>query len=95
MADRGPLGSGKSTFVGTPQVALAGRVPSEVLPMDGFHFDDIVLNARGHKSRTGVPYTFDVVGLAAIPDRLAADDGRGVAVPIFDRSRFRAPVLGS
>ena len=66
--------------------------------MDGFHFDDIVLNARGHRPRKGAPHTFDVDGLAATLARLAADDGREVAVPVFDRSieiaRAGARIIG-
>jgi len=57
-----------------------------VLAMDGFHFDDRVLESRGHGARKGAPYTFDVAGLAVILQRLKADDGVEVAVPVFDRS---------
>lgn len=99
VAIAGAPGSGKSTFVEALQAALAGRVPAEVLPMDGFHFDDMVLNARGHRPRKGAPHTFDVDGFAAILGRLAADNGRDVAVPVFDRSieiaRAGARIIGS
>lgn len=86
VAIAGAPGSGKSTFVEALQTALAGRVASEVLAMDGFHFDDIVLNARGCRPRKGAPHTFDVGGLAATLERLARDDGSEIAVPVFDRS---------
>lgn len=86
VAIAGAPGSGKSTFVEALREALAGRVASEVLSMDGFHFDDIVLNARGHRPRKGAPHTFDVGGLAATLVRLVADDGSEIAVPVFDRS---------
>jgi pantothenate kinase len=56
-----------------------------MLPMDGFHYDDRVLEARGHRPRKGAPHTFDVDGFGAMLARLAADDGRDVAVPVFDR----------
>jgi len=82
VAVAGAPGSGKSTFA----ERLAGRLGGAVLPMDGFHYDDIVLEARGHRPRKGAPFTFDVGGLAATLARLAADDGRAVAVPVFDRS---------
>ncbi|WDD91596.1 nucleoside/nucleotide kinase family protein [Burkholderia sp. FERM BP-3421] len=54
--------------------------------MDGFHFDDRVLNARGQRARKGAPFTFDVDGLAALLARLRADDGKAIAVPVFDRT---------
>lgn len=86
VAVAGPPGSGKSTFAERLHAALADRVAAEVLPMDGYHYDDVVLNARGHRARKGAPHTFDVDGFAAMLGRLRADDGRDVAVPVFDRS---------
>lgn len=86
VAVAGPPGSGKSTFAERLHAALAGHMAAEVLPMDGYHYDDIVLNARGHRARKGAPHTFDVDGFAAMLARLRADDGRDVAVPVFDRS---------
>ena len=66
--------------------ALVPAVAAEVLPMDGYHYDDAVLEARGHRSRKGAPHTFDVDGFAAMLARLRADTGRPVAVPVFDRA---------
>jgi len=86
VAVAGPPGSGKSTFAERLHAALASRVAAEVLPMDGYHYDDIVLEARGHRPRKGAPHTFDVDGFGAMLARLRADDGRDVAVPVFDRS---------
>jgi pantothenate kinase len=85
VAVAGAPGSGKSTFAERLQALVDGRVPAQVLAMDGFHYDDLVLTARGHRPRKGAPHTFDVDGLAATLARLAADD-RDVAVPVFDRS---------
>lgn len=86
VAVAGPPGSGKSTFAERLHAALAERLAVEVLPMDGYHYDDVVLNARGHRARKGAPHTFDVDGFAAMLARLRTDDGRDVAVPVFDRS---------
>jgi pantothenate kinase len=86
VAVAGAPGSGKSTFAERLHAALAEQVAAEVLPMDGYHYDDIVLDARGHRARKGAPHTFDVDGFAAMLARLRADDGRDVAVPVFDRS---------
>ena len=59
---------------------------ADILMMDGFHFDDLVLDARGHRPRKGAPHTFDVDGFRVALERLRRDDGRDVAVPVFDRS---------
>lgn len=71
---------------------------AEVLPMDGFHFDDMLLKARGHLSRKGAPHTFDTGGLLSALHRITANDGADVAVPVFDRSieiaRAGARIIG-
>jgi pantothenate kinase len=83
----GPPGAGKSTAA----EAVALRLNMDragfcaVLPMDGFHFDDAVLEARGWRPRKGAPHTFDVGGLRATLARLRANDEEEVAVPLFDR----------
>jgi pantothenate kinase len=88
VAIAGPPGVGKSTTT----AALADRLNAEnpglcgVLAMDGYHFDDAVLHARGHRPRKGAPFTFDLGGLRAMIQRLKADDGTDVAVPVFDRT---------
>lgn len=82
VALAGPPGAGKSTAAD----ALAGMLPSAmVLPMDGYHYDDAVLRARGLLPRKGAPETFDVGGLAHMLDRLRRADEAEVAVPVFDR----------
>lgn len=83
----GAPGSGKSTLADALAVALNDADPGSaaVLPMDGYHFDDLVLNARGWQSRKGAPHTFDVAGFAHMLQRLAANDAADVAVPVFDR----------
>ncbi len=83
----GAPGGGKSTLAEALKARLndgaEGR--AAVLGMDGFHYDDAVLEARGHRARKGAPHTFDVGGLAATLARLRAG-GADVAVPVFDRS---------
>lgn len=88
VAIAGAPGSGKSTAAETLAERLNAGAPglADILPMDGFHYDDLVLEARGHRPRKGAPHTFDVDGLAVMLDRLRADDGRPVAVPVFDRA---------
>ena len=88
VAIAGAPGSGKSTLSEELRARLdaARRGCADILMMDGFHFDDLVLNARGHRPRKGAPHTFDVDGFRVALKRLRRDDGRDVAVPVFDRS---------
>lgn len=82
----GAPGSGKSTLAADIVAALkAEGETAVVVPMDGFHFDDIVLKARGHRNRKGAPWTFDVAGLAALLQRIRAREP-DIAIPVFDRS---------
>jgi pantothenate kinase len=78
----GPPGAGKSTI----SEALHKALPSSiVVPMDGFHFDDIILNARGHRPRKGAPHTFDVAGFETLLKRIKAREP-DIAIPVFDRT---------
>lgn len=77
----GPPGAGKSTLA----EELVRHLPAaRVVPMDGFHFDDAILIARGQRSRKGAPETFDVAGYRHLLARLRDEDE--VAIPVFDRS---------
>lgn len=84
----GSPGAGKSTMAEQLKALLDARAPAcaDILPMDGYHYDDLVLNARGHRPRKGAPHTFDLDGFGAMLDRVKLDDGRDIAVPVFDRS---------
>ncbi|WP_106418445.1 nucleoside/nucleotide kinase family protein [Salinicola tamaricis] len=88
VALAGPPGAGKSYLAARLVEALAVFAPgrAEILPMDGFHYDDTLLTQRGDLARKGAPHTFDVEGLAVTLQRIAADDGSVVAVPVFDRA---------
>lgn len=86
VAIAGPPGSGKSTLAANIVTALKAEGESAVVvPMDGFHFDDIVLNARGHRNRKGAPWTFDVAGLDVLLKRIRAREA-DIAIPVFDRT---------
>lgn len=83
----GPPGAGKSTIAEAlvDQLNKAAPGTAAVFPMDGFHYDDAVLNARGWRPRKGAPHTFDVGGFAATLARLKANTEPEIAVPTFDR----------
>jgi pantothenate kinase len=87
VALAGPPGSGKSTLAEKLVGKLNGRVPglAMVLPMDGYHYDDLHLVPTGLRPRKGAPHTFDVGGLYHTLQRLRARDEAEVAVPVFDR----------
>lgn len=83
IAVAGPPGSGKSTLA----EALVDRIGPEaaLMPMDGFHLDDRLLEPRGLLPRKGAPETFDFHGLKAALGRAASDPS--VILPVFDRAR--------
>jgi pantothenate kinase len=86
VAIAGPPGSGKSTLAAALADALAaGGHSAAAVPMDGFHFDDAVLDRLGLKSRKGAPETFDSAGFESLLQRLKRGDA-DVAIPLFDRS---------
>jgi fructokinase len=95
VAIAGAPGAGKSTLA----EALVDRLGPQaaLVPMDGFHLDNAILDARGRRFAKGSPDTFDVDGFEAVLQRLKA--GGEVIVPVFDRhidvSRGSARVVPS
>jgi pantothenate kinase len=87
VALAGAPGSGKSTLAEWLCATLNEGAPASaaVLPMDGYHFDDRVLEARGARARKGAPDTFDVAGFRHMLERLKKNDELEIAVPVFDR----------
>lgn len=86
VALSGPPATGKSTVAEVLCQTLRDRGETvSVVPMDGFHLDNGVLDARGLRSRKGAPETFDAAGFISLIERLKA--GGEVVVPIFDRAR--------
>ena len=81
VALAGPPGAGKSTLAAELVAALGDD--AKAVPMDGFHYDDAVLRARGARDRKGAPDTFDVLGFLHLLRRLRVEDE--VAIPLFDR----------
>jgi pantothenate kinase len=82
VAIAGPPGAGKSTLAEGLAAQLDAAV---VVPMDGFHLDNRVLEARGLLDRKGAPETFDVSGFTSLIKRLQVEVD--VVIPVFDRNR--------
>tara|TARA_B100001059_G_C17825923_1_gene581358 strand:- start:1448 stop:2089 length:642 start_codon:yes stop_codon:yes gene_type:complete len=84
----GPPGAGKSTIsellLKTLQESKATK-DSVLIPMDGFHFDNMILNQRKLLSKKGAPETFDVNGYIKLLGRIhnELDD---IYSPYFDRN---------
>lgn len=87
IAIAGPPGSGKSTVAEILERHLRdGGKTAAVVPMDGFHLDNRVLEARGLLHRKGAPETFDGDGFCSLVQRIAAGQ-QDVVYPVFDRRR--------
>ncbi|TNC66823.1 nucleoside/nucleotide kinase family protein [Rubellimicrobium roseum] len=83
----GAPGSGKSTLAEALVARLNAGAPglAALLPMDGFHYDDLHLVPAGLRPRKGAPETFDVGGLRHLLVRLRSNEEEAIAVPVFDR----------
>lgn len=86
VAIAGPPGSGKSTLAEAVVTEFVGRGhPAALMPMDGFHLDNRLLEPRGLVPRKGAPETFDFAGFASTLKRVKTEPH--VVLPVFDRSR--------
>lgn len=96
----GAPGAGKSTLATALCDALNLGQPgvAEVMPMDGYHLDNALLDQRGLRARKGSPPTFDTAALTRDVALLRAGD-RSVILPVFDRdldvSRASAREVGT
>lgn len=93
----GPPAAGKSTVADrVHEWATAAGIRAVVVPMDGYHLAQTVLDARGWGDVKGAPHTFDAVGYGELLRRVrvqTADDAT-VWAPRFDRS-LEDPIAGS
>jgi pantothenate kinase len=96
VAIAGPPGAGKSTFA-ERLVNLFPPDEAAVVPMDGFHYDNVVLDQIGLRGRKGAPETFDFGGFVTLLRRIRRREA-DVAIPVFDReadlARAGAAIVG-
>jgi len=86
VAVAGAPGSGKTTLATELARRLTlQKVNTIVVPMDGFHLDNAILDDRGLRPRKGAPETFDAAGFIHLVKRLK--DNAEVIAPAFDRTR--------
>lgn len=82
----GKPGVGKSTF----SQFLLERLPAPqvaVVPMDGYHLSNAVLQSLQRAERKGAPDTFDVAGFASLLQRMRSERQQPVYYPVFDRAQ--------
>lgn len=89
----GSPGSGKSTFSACLADAL-GPQTALVVPMDGFHLGNAIIDGTPLRQRKGAPDTFDVGGYLSLLQRLARRDEDVVYAPDFRRT-IDEPVAAS
>lgn len=86
VAISGPPAAGKSTISDPLKAALADLgLKAVVVPMDGFHLDNRILDECGDRARKGAAHTFDAGGFVSFVRRIKTD-GNGY-YPVFDRDR--------
>ncbi|WP_371170723.1 phosphoribulokinase [Aliiroseovarius sp. 2305UL8-7] len=85
VAVAGAPGSGKSTLAETLVKKLGHS--AAVLPMDGYHLDNPVLERRGLLERKGAPETFDADAFVALVRSLRTEPV--LTYPTFDRGADR------
>jgi pantothenate kinase len=81
----GKPGAGKSTL---SAYLLQELKSSEVtvVPMDGYHLSNAVLQELGRADRKGAPDTFDVAGFASLLQRIRTEKTVDIYYPVFDRA---------
>lgn len=84
VAVAGPPAAGKTTLT---EALIARLAPDAgLLQMDAYHFDNQILEARGHRPRKGAPHTFDVAAYRLMLANLRNEPRVEISVPQFDRS---------
>lgn len=92
----GPPGAGKSSLAARVVAHLPGSV---LVPMDGFHLAQRVLDGAGLADRKGAPESFDRAGFAVLLQRIRAQQHSGrpdatIYAPTFRRD-IEEPIAGA
>lgn len=85
----GSPASGKSTFSAQLVEGVNKELQKDsavVVPMDGYHFSNEILDEKGLKPLKGIPATFDAHGFVNLIKRLKSETNESVFAPLFDRS---------
>ena len=86
VAITGAPGSGKSTLSAEILRRMQQKkLEAVVVPMDGFHLDNGILDEMGMRARKGSPETFDAHGFIHAMKRIR--EGQEIFLPVFDRTR--------
>lgn len=89
VAVAGPPASGKSTIAEKLCTAITTKDKTafpNIIPMDGFHIDNKILDELNLRSRKGSAETFDADGFIALIEKIYSQD-ENVCIPEFDRSK--------
>lgn len=83
----GAPGAGKSAISEWLLEHLLTDHPGQValVPMDGYHLAQSLLESRGLEHRKGAPDTFDGAGYVALLRRLRSETSREIFAPVFRR----------
>ena len=81
----GKPGAGKSTLSAYLLSELQSKQVT-VVPMDGFHLSNAVLQQLSRADRKGAPDTFDATGFGALLKRIRSENSADIYYPIFDRA---------
>ena len=86
VAIAGPPGAGKSTVSASlcDAINVRDKGAAAVVPMDGFHLDNAILDTLDLRKRKGSPPTFDCAGFEVLLKRLR-DPSEDIVIPLFDR----------
>jgi pantothenate kinase len=90
----GPPAAGKSLLASALVDELNHRVDSDyarVVPLDGFHLRNSVLDMRGLRPIKGAPETFDAAAYAKKLEELQVQTLSPVSCPAFDREGLEEP----